>query len=79
MRRVARFPLTALCAGLTTYGFNRFMLKPIYLNDLNDLGLADKYFSLDLNADLMKEDLEELGIKIKAKYFDLEKAEKAAK
>lgn len=40
------------------------------------MGLADKYFFLDLNADLMKDDLAQMGIKIDAKHFDLEKTEK---
>ena len=35
------------------------------------MGLADKYFFLDLNADMMREDLKQMGIDIDAKYFDL--------
>lgn len=40
------------------------------------MGLADKYFFLDLNADLMKEDLKGMGINIDAKHFNLEQTEK---
>lgn len=39
------------------------------------MGLADKYFFLDLNADMMKDDLAQLGLKIDAKHFNLEKTE----
>jgi hypothetical protein len=39
------------------------------------MGLSDKYFFLDLNADMMKEDLEQIGFKIDAKHFDLERTE----
>lgn len=39
------------------------------------MGLVEKYFYLDLNADLMKKDLEQFGFKIDAKYFDLEMTE----
>jgi len=36
------------------------------------MGLEEKYFYLDLNADLMKDDLKQLGFKIDAKHFNLE-------
>jgi hypothetical protein len=39
------------------------------------MGLAEKYFFLDLNADMMKQDLDEMGIKIDAKHFDLSQTE----
>ena len=42
-------------------------------NDLKEGGL-DKYYNLDLNADMMKKDLEEQGVKIKATHFDMEAA-----
>ena len=34
----------------------------------------DKYFELDLDADMMRKDLQELGIEIEAKYFDSKEA-----
>jgi hypothetical protein len=37
--------------------------------------LADKYFFLDLNADMMRKDLADMGISIEAKHFDMEKTE----
>jgi len=33
------------------------ILRPIFLHDLEQMGLSEKYFYLDLNADMMKEDL----------------------
>ena len=39
------------------------------------MGLADKYFDLDLNADMMRTDLKQMGINIDAKYFNLEQVE----
>lgn len=71
-KRFVRFPAAAGVSGILTYLFNYFILRPIYLNDVEEMGLAEKYFLLDLNADMMKKDLEELGIKIPAKHFDLD-------
>ena len=45
------------------------------LNDMEEIGLKAKYFTLDLNADMMREDLEKEGIRIDAKHFDLEEAQ----
>ena len=67
-----RMPAALGLGGLLTYFFNLFVLRPIYLNDIEEIGLAEKYFFLDLNADMMKEDLEEFGFKIKAKHFNQE-------
>jgi hypothetical protein len=53
-----RYPAALGFAGLLTYAFNMFVLRPIYLNDIEEMGLAEKYFFLDLNADMMKDDLE---------------------
>lgn len=57
-RRVTRFPAVAAISGGLTYLFNTAILRPIYLNDLEAMGLTNKYFYLDLNADMMKDDLE---------------------
>jgi hypothetical protein len=62
MRKFIRNPVALLLGGTLTYLFNSVVLKPIMLNDLEEMGLADKYFGLDLNAELMKLDLERLGI-----------------
>jgi hypothetical protein len=74
-RSYVRYPVALLASGIISYTFNYFILRPIYLNDLKEMGLADKYFFLDLNADMMKQDLEEMGIKIDAKHFNLNQTE----
>ena len=63
-RRVIRLPAALALGGLITYGFNLAILRPIYREELNSFGLAEKYFFLDLNADLMRQDLEGMGISI---------------
>ena len=47
--------------GLTTYLINLLILRPVYLNDLKDMGM-DRYFELDLDKEMMKSDLKEMGI-----------------
>jgi hypothetical protein len=74
-RSYVRYPVALLASGIISYTFNYFILRPIYLNDLSEMGLAEKYFFLDLNADMMKQDLDEMGIKIDAKHFDLSQTE----
>jgi hypothetical protein len=74
-KRFIRMPMACGIAGVLTYAFNSLILRPIFLHDLGELGLADKYFSLDLNAEMMKEDLKEYGININARHFNLEKTE----
>lgn len=78
VRRFARFPAALLTGGLCTWITNRALLKPIYLNDLDDMGLTKKYFELDLNADMMRDDLSKLGIKIDARHFNMEEAQSKA-
>lgn len=74
-RRLVRAPAAMLFGGAIAYAMNKVVLKPIYLHDLDEMGLCKKYFDLDLNADMMKQDLEGLGISIEARHFDLEKAQ----
>ena len=66
-----RLPAAIGIGGALAYLFNLAVLRPIYLNDIQEMGLVEKYFFLDLNADLMKEDLEQFGFKIDAKHFDM--------
>ena len=40
------------------------------------MGLADKYFELDLNAEMMQKDLKEMGIDTEARYFNLEEVQR---
>lgn len=74
-RRLIRLPMALGVGGLITYAFNMLVLRPIYLEELNQYGLSEKYFFLDLNADMMRQDLEGMGITIDAKHFDMEKTE----
>ena len=69
-----RISFALICGGIATYTMNRTWLRPIMLNDLEEMKLAEKYFSLDLNADAMRADLETMGISIQAKFFNLEEA-----
>ena len=65
-RRVARWPLACFLGGLFTYPLNLAVFRKIQYNDYDELGLT-KYLELDLNADMMRKDLEEkFSIKIKA-------------
>ena len=73
-RRLIRFPLVLGLGGALSYALNVTLLKPILLHDLGEMGLVEKYFELDLNADMMREDLEKLGIHIDARHFDMEHA-----
>jgi hypothetical protein len=75
-RRFARLPMAMLLGGLTTYIFNLAVLRPIYLDELHQYGLGEKYFFLDLNADMMREDLAQMGIAIDAKHFDMAETER---
>ena len=75
-RRLVRLPLAMALGGAITYAFNLFVLRPIYLNELEQFGLTEKYFFLDLNADMMRDDLKGMGISIDAKHFDMEQTER---
>ena len=74
-RTLARLPLAMAFGGALTYALNLAVLRPLYLSELNDYKLADKYFFLDLNADMMREDLKQMGFNIEAKHFDMELTE----
>ena len=52
-KRYVRFPSAALMGGLLTFGLNQTLLKTLLLNDLKEEKL-EKYYTLDLNADMMK-------------------------
>ena len=45
-------------------------MRSVYLNDLKDMEL-DKYFELDLDADMMRNDLKEFGIEVEGRFFDM--------
>jgi len=77
-KRFLRIPATLALGGLFTYILNHLILRPVYLNDLEAMGLAKKYFGLDLNADMMRADLENLGISIAARHFNMEESQARA-
>ena len=65
-KRVARWPLACILGGLFTYPLNVAVFRKIQYNDYEELGLM-KYLELDLNADMMRKDLEEkFKIRIRA-------------
>ncbi len=61
-RRLFRLPLALGLAGAGTYTTNLILFRPLMLNELDDNDLTEKYFELDLDADMMWTDLTELGI-----------------
>lgn len=70
-KRYVRFPTALIFGALFTYGLNQTLLKTLLYKDLKEEAL-DKYFALDLNADMMKQDLAGMGIRIQAAHFDID-------
>jgi len=52
-KRYIRFPTALVVGGIVTFGLNHGLLKTLLANDLKEEKL-DKYYALDLNADMMK-------------------------
>ena len=67
-QKYLRAPVAISMGLATTYAVNLGIMRQIYLNDLKELQF-DKYFELDLDADMMREDLNQMGIHIEAKHF----------
>ena len=61
--RIFRVPsaigIGAICAAAFDYG----LMSHVYDNDIKELGL-DKYYSLDLDSEMMRKDLAEMGINV---------------
>jgi hypothetical protein len=72
---IFRWPLAGLLTAVSAYAFNLVVLRGIYYSDLEKNDLS-KYYTLDLNAEMMKKDLEKLGIEIEAKHFNLQEIQK---
>ena len=71
-RRIGRWPCAFLTAGSLSYALNVAVFRQIQRNDYRELGL-EKYYGLDLNADMMRKDLEDrFNIRVKAQHFDLQ-------
>ena len=77
-QRWLRGPCALAQAGILTYGLNITVMRAVYMKDLEDLKLT-KYFDLDLDADMMREDLKQMGINVEAKFYDHEKAQERAR
>ena len=73
-QRYVRFPVALLMGGAATYGLNKTLLQQLLHKDLKEEKL-DKYYELDLNADMMKKDLADLGISIQAAHFNIEETQ----
>jgi hypothetical protein len=76
-QRFLRAPLAFALGGLSTYLISITIMRTVYQNDLKDLNL-DKYYELDLDADMMRQDLQQMGINVDATYFDKDHVVKIA-
>ena len=52
-QRWLRAPCALALGGFATYLFHIGIMRTVYKNDLTEMGM-DKYFELDLDADMMK-------------------------
>ena len=60
-KRWLRTPCACLMGGLATLAINKTIMVPVYEKDLKEIGLS-KYYELDLEADMMREDLKSMKI-----------------
>lgn len=61
-KRWLRTPVACFFGGLFTVAVNKTIMIPVYEKDLQDLGLS-KYYELDLDASMMREDLRKMNIR----------------
>ena len=73
-KRYVRLPSALFFGGLLTYALNHLLLRSLLQQDLKEEKL-DRYFTLDLNADMMKQDLEGMGIRVKAANFNMDETQ----
>ena len=71
-----RMPVALALGFGASYVLNETVYMPSLRHDLVNMGLAEKYFELDLNAEMMQKDLKEMGIDTEARFFDLEEVQK---
>ena len=71
--RATRFPVALMLGASITSVAYQFLTYKMMVSDLEEAEL-NKYYELDLNADMMRQDLAKVGIHIDAKYFDLASA-----
>ena len=60
-KRWLRTPCACVIGGMITFAINKTIMVPVYEKDLKELGLS-KYYELDLDADMMRQDLKEMKI-----------------
>jgi MarR-like DNA-binding transcriptional regulator SgrR of sgrS sRNA len=76
-QRFIRAPCALALGGLTTYFFNKTVMETIYNSDLKQMGM-EKYFEMDLDADMMRNDLSQMGITVQARFYDAKKVKEMA-
>ena len=62
-QRWLRTPVALMLGGAVTFAINGLFMQPMYVNDLREMGM-EKYYELDLDADMMRKDLTEIGIDV---------------
>ena len=62
-QRWLRTPCALALGGMFTMTINYLVMQPMYLNDLKDMKM-DRYFECDLDKELMRKDLSEIGIDV---------------
>ena len=55
-QRWLRTPCALFLGGLVTAALNHLLMQPVYIRDLEEMGMT-KYFQLDLDAEMMRKDL----------------------
>ena len=73
-RRIYRYPVTLLWSSAITYGFSQYVLHYVLRKSVDKRGLG-QYLELHYDADAMRADLENVGIKIKARFYDKEEVQ----
>ena len=60
--RLTRIPATLFLSGCGAYLINKILLQPLMLQEMEEIEFKKKYFTLDLNENMMRHDLKNLGI-----------------
>ena len=68
-QRSIRYASSILIGGLIVEQIDKFVINPEMQNKLKVMGLAKKYFNLDLNPDQIKEDLKRLRIETNENFL----------
>ena len=71
--RLRRWFLTMGGSVPATYLINKIVLKPILMQELEDAELTEKYLKLDLDEEMMRTDLDQMGIRLRQMAKQAEK------